>query len=147
MRDIENDGIEDDGRVAEMLRAIGPDSVMDDLHFERVARQIGAAGGERLRRARVARRTVRAQWVGGVVSVGLAASAAFLLVFLHASPSQETGASELGSSAAVSTTGDVVREHRRELFAASVGEISEEDFLSNVGEPVDAETLLASSRE
>lgn len=148
MRDIGKDGTVDDDRVAEMLRAAVPDGVLDDLRFERLARRIGGAAGERLRRARVARRTMRVQWFGGVVSVGLAASAALMLVFLHPSSNQETGVmSDVGSAFVVPATGDRIREDRRELFAASVGEISEEDFLSNVGGQVDAEALLASNRE
>ena len=148
MRDIENDGTEDDGRMADALRAAVPDGVLDDLQFERLARRIDVAAGGRLRQARVARRTIRAQWFGGVVSVGLAASAALVLVLVHAAPNQPmAGSVGLGSAFAVSGTTDQVRENRRELFAASVGEISEEDFLSNVWGTVDAETLLVSDRE
>jgi hypothetical protein len=144
MNDIDNYGRDDDDRIAQALVDLVSYAELDDLQFERLAGQIGAAGAEPLRRLRVAQRTVRMQWAGGVISAALAASAALVLV-LHAVPSPQVPVSS--GSFAVSGVTDPVREDRQNLLAASVGAISEDDFLANVWEHVDTEALLGGGRE
>lgn len=147
MRDIENDG-NDENDVIHTLRHVVPDVALDDLQFERLVKRVNVAGTQRLRGLRMARRRARIQWTGSFVSAGLAASAIFALIFMHATPaSSADGPTNSLNPLVVTETVNQSGENRRELFAASMGEISEDEFLSNVWGHVDAETLLSGERE
>lgn len=131
-----------DARIASALRALDPDAELDDLRFERLARRVGAAGAERLRRSPTARRSV-ALARRDLVRVGMAALiAAGCLLALTLAPGDpapgthpEAGLTEPGLHAP----------DRGSLFVATAGAVPEDDFLRGLWGRVDAETLLAAS--
>jgi hypothetical protein len=140
------DTIDRDDRIARALRALEPDAALDDLHYERLARRIGAAGAARLREmsahtsAPIAAPGARPR--GALVRIGVAAlvAAACLFAFLLGG-----GVTPVGTADVRLADPGLHPPDRGSLFAATVGAVNEDEFLRALWGRPSAEALLAAS--
>jgi hypothetical protein len=132
-----------DERIAQLLRELEPDSAMDDLQLERLARRIAASASQEMERRPVPWELHTARWPGGLISAGLAAAVALLLVALHAGGTDQTAVS--WRPLITNAQQEATRDDRGDLFAASFGAVSEHDFIANLWDQVDTEALLTRS--
>jgi len=138
-----NDGGENnlDERVTQLLRELEQDFEMDDLQFEYLARRITASAAQEMqRRTQVTRGRSAVWWRGGLISAGLAAIVAFVLMFVHADGVSHTDTER--RSIVASAEQEAALDERGNLFAASIGAVSEHDFIVNLWDDVDTEALL-----
>jgi hypothetical protein len=144
----DQDRDEVDERIALLLKELAPDSAMNDLQFERLAKRIAASATQEMQRQPQVtqewqKRSNAVRWHGGLISAGLAAGVALVLMFVHTSSTGQPGVS--WRSLMASAEQEAARDERGDLFAASIGAVSEHDYIVNLWDKMDAEVLLTRS--